>query len=66
MGDKCPICEAFGGLCDLLKQKSQDKGRKCWELILDMLEQKITPDDLARKLIELDPETVKEWLKNRK
>ena len=65
MGDTCPVCEAFGGLCDALREKSPDKGRKCWELLLDFLEQKITADQLADELLKLDHEAVFEWLKKK-
>ena len=63
MGDECPVCQRFGSLCDALREKSPDKGVKCWELLLDFIEGKIDADKLAENLIKLDPETVTEWVK---
>ena len=65
MGDTCPICESMGSLCDMLRERSPEKGRKCWELLLDFLEQKITADQLADELLKLDQEVVLEWVKKK-
>jgi len=65
MGDTCPLCQVFGDLCDMLRERSPEKGRRCWELLLDFLEQKINAEQLADELLKLDQEAVLEWLKKR-
>ena len=49
----------------MLRERSPEKGRRCWELLLDFLEQKINAEQLADELLKLDQEAVLEWLKKR-
>ena len=64
-GSGCAICDTFSDLCDMLRERSPEKGKKCWELLLDFLEQKINAEQLADELLKLDQEAVLEWLKKR-